>query len=433
MPAGMDGQRAGAVERSLGLELSDEQRIAARDAWDAFWRSRLLVWVAGILALVAFGAIPSAPTHDLHGLTEPFGPLGSILVAPAARWDSVWFLEVAIHGYDVSARTAFFPLYPLLLAAGAPFTGSALLVGLLVSGLATLAALFLLHRLVALDLGAERSRTVLMVAAFFPGALFFSAVYSESLYLALSVGAIYAARRGRWPLAASLGALCATTRSVGLLIVVPLAVLYLYGPRTDRPAALVRSLRPRYPLRRDFLWLGLVPLGLLAYLAYLGVTTGDPLSPFAAQGRWERHLTGPFVGVFEGALAALQGLRQLVSGERFPLYFPQETGDPFLIGARNILQFGFLLLAIAGTVGVFRRLPAAYGFYVLAALALPLSAPAAGQPLQSLPRFMAVLFPLHMWLALWASERGALRPVLVGSGAFLALWAGLFTTWTAAG
>jgi hypothetical protein len=51
-------------------------------------------------------------------------------------------------------------------------------------------------------------------------------------------------------------------------------------------------------------------------------------------------------------------------------------------------------------VGVLRRLPAAYGAYVAAALALPLSFPVGPQPLMSLPRFLAVLFPLFMWLAL---------------------------------
>ena len=60
-----------------------------------------------------------------------------------------------------------------------------------------------------------------------------------------------------------------------------------------------------------------------------------------------------------------------------------------------------------------RRLPAAYGAYVVGALALPLSYPVGPQPLMSLPRFVAVLFPLFMWLGLWLSEGGRGRRLAV--------------------
>ena len=56
---------------------------------------------------------------------------------------------------------------------------------------------------------------------------FFSAVYTESLFLALSAGCFYLARRERWVWAGVLGGLAAATRSIGVLLVVPLAVLYL--------------------------------------------------------------------------------------------------------------------------------------------------------------------------------------------------------------
>jgi hypothetical protein len=100
-----------------------------------------------------------------------------------------------------------------------------------------------------------------------------------------------------------------------------------------------------------------------------------------------------------------------------------------VIGAQNLMLFASLLLAIAGTVGALRRLPAAYGGYLVVALALPLSYPVIAQPLMSLPRFLAVLFPLHMWLALWARRRGWQRRVVVASALLLALAAAQFTAW----
>jgi hypothetical protein len=60
---------------------------------------------------------------------------------------------------------------------------------------------------------------------------------------------------------------------------------------------------------------------------------------------------------------------------------------------------------------------------------LPLSVPALDEPLKSLPRFMLVLFPLWIALALWARERGRLRGVLVVMGTLLAVSSAVFTTW----
>ena len=77
-----------------------------------------------------------------------------------------------------------------------------------------------------------------------------------------------------------------------------------------------------------------------------------------------------------------------------------------------------------------RRLPAAYGAYVVAALALPLSYPVAPQPLMSLPRFVAVLFPLAIWLAVWMTGRAERERLVLGAFAVaLAVYTGIFATW----
>ena len=144
-------------------------------------------------------------------------------------------------------------------------------------------------------------------------AFFFSAVYSESLYLALSVGLFWSARHGRWMWVGVLGALAAATRSAGVLLVLPALVLYLHGPREDR-APDMPGMR-RYRLRRDALWLLLMPLGIAIYMAYLGLSGGNALLPFHAQDVWNRHFAGPFVGVWDGLRAGFDGLRQLLLAE----------------------------------------------------------------------------------------------------------------------
>ncbi|HWC28094.1 MAG TPA: mannosyltransferase family protein [Solirubrobacteraceae bacterium] len=396
---------------------------AIADAWRALWLSRLLVWAAAVAAVLLFGLSGRQEDFDPAGLTTPFGATGDVLAAPLARWDSVWYLAIAAEGYGGGAREAFFPLYPLLVrVVGAPL-GSALVGGALLSTALLAVALVLLHRLVALDHDRAVARNAVLVAALFPMSFFFSAVYSESLFLALSIGAVYAARRERWAWAGALGALAATTRSAGVLLLVPLAMIYLWD--VGRP-----SLRAHRPLRADALWLGLVPLGLAAYCGFLALAGHDALAPFRAQEVWFRSFAGPFVGAWDGLVAAVQGLRQLLSGAREPVYFGAAGGDPFVAARHNVELLAWLALTLVAVAGALRRLPAAYGAYVVAALALPLSFPVGPQPLMSLPRFVAVLFPLAIWLALWMTGRTLReRLVLAGFAVALAIYSGIFATW----
>jgi len=395
-----------------------------RDAWHALWLSRILIWAVGVFALLQLGRRPGWARFDPAGLTAPFGELGNLLVAPGARWDSVWYLAIAQDGYGDHTRAAFFPLYPGLAdVVGLPF-GSALVGGLVVSGACFLAALCAIHRLASIELGETFARPAVLLVAFFPMSFFFSAVYSESLFLACSAGAFLAARRERWLWAALLGGLAAATRSIGVLLVLPLAWLYLRGPRSIGP-------RPgwRYPLRWSAAWLLLVPVGLGVYLSYLAANGIDALAPFHVQEAWLRHFSAPLGGVWDGARAAWDGVRQLASGSRTPVFFGGAGGDSFQVAGQNIMLFAFLALAVLALVGVLRRLPFAYGLYVATALLLPLSYPVSAQPLMSLPRFLAVLFPLHLWAASWAQERGRLTTILAGGAVLLGLFTAQFAVW----
>ena len=131
-------------------------------------------------------------------------------------------------------------------------------------------------------------------------------------------------------------------------------------------------------------------------------------------------------------MGAFDGARQLLSGRRKPVYFTKAGGDPFTVARMNMMLFAFALAAVPAVVGALRRrLPLAYGAYVVCALALPLSWPVGPQPLMSLPRFEAVLFPLFMWLGAWSSEGGRRREriVLGVSAAGLVVFTALFATW----
>lgn len=364
------------------------------------------MWVVGIVAVKVAGLSGRASDFDPAGLTHPYGELGNLLLAPAARWDSVWYLSIAHDGYADGTRAAFFPLYPLL--------ARGVVGGILVSALAAAAALAALHRLGRLELGEPAARASVWLVACFPMAFFLTAVYSEALFLALSVGSVLAARTDRWAVAGVLGGLAAATRSAGVVLLVPLVLLWWSQGRGTRQLA----------------WLALVPAGLAAFCVALAAGGHDGLAPFHAQEVWFRHFAGPFAGVWDGTVAAFDGARQLLSGSRTPVYFRQAGGDPYLAAAHNLELFAALVAAIPALIGTFRRLPIAYGAYVVVALALPLSWPVTPQPLMSLPRFELVLFPLFLWLGSWAARRRARLPLLAaGLLALQALAVAEFATW----
>jgi hypothetical protein len=412
-------------------------RAALCVSWQAFWSSRLLVLSSGVLAVLSFGNARGWRGFDPAALTTPYGYFGNLLAAPFARWDSVWYLTIAKSGYDhETARTAFFPLYPLSVHGVGFVTGSDLLAGVLVSLVSFGVALVLLYRLVALELDAELARLVVLLVAFCPMAYFFSAVYSESLFLALSIGCIWQARNGRWAWAGILGGLGAAERATGIALVIPLVLFFLYGPRLDRgPAGLPRGagrwrrLLPRYRPSPALGWSLLVPAGLGAYVLGLALSSGYGLAPFGAGAAWYRHFAGPFGGVWDGAVAAWAGLRQLVHGPPPPIYFAPAAGNPLWVAGANLTLFGCLILGTVALVGTFRRLPLAYGAYCLASLAVPLSYPVTPQPLQSLPRYEVVLFPLFIWSAWWLRRRQLATPAIAALATLLGLFTAEFATW----
>ncbi len=434
---------------------SPAHAAALRDAWRALWSSRLLVWVAGSGTVAALGLGPARKVIAHETLTRGHGWLGDILVAPAARWDAGWYLLIAREGYKPSLgavtapRAAFFPLYPLLVRGVSSLLVPPVIAGVLVSLLALFAALYGLHRLTALEAGGGRrgrevARLAVLVTAFAPMAFFFSAIYSESLYLALSVGVFWCARKGHWALTGVLGALACATRPTGILLLAPALVLYLYGPRQDRPPdralagpetggrlrSLVSVAQPRYRLRPELSWLALMPAGVALFAAYLALAGGDASAPFHAQSLWGRDFAGPFGGLWSAAVAAFDGARQLLSLQGAHSYFPHASGAPLVSASHNVLLLVFAIAAVLGVVGVLRTLPFAYGVYVLLALALPLSYPVSSEPLMSLPRFLLVLFPLAMWLGAWLTAHPRARaPVLAVFALSMAFFTGAFASW----
>jgi Mannosyltransferase (PIG-V) len=384
-----------AVRPALHLER------ARAPALGIFLWSRALIWLAAIFALFFFepnrhrnaDRWDTARLHDLGYVTDVW-----------ARWDSDFFLRIAQNGYD-EASAAFHPLYPGLVAVlGRAFFGHYIIAGLVISLAAALGSFVLLHRLAEERLGAEGARRAVLYLALFPMALFLQAVYSESLFLLLVLGAFALAERNRFPAAGLVAGLAILTRAAGLALLPALGLL---------------AWRSRDRIRA----LGGLTLALPVAAVYplvLWRELGDPLAFADAQERWHRHLSyaGPLGGVWEGLVAGWHGLEQFVVGHGTRVV----GASPDHAAAENLQALVFLALFIILTAVAWRRFGAPYGLFATASLAIPLSSPSDRWPLLSLPRFGLVIFPFFLALAALAAGRPRLNTAI---GACSALFLGV--------
>jgi mannosyltransferase PIG-V len=371
-------------------------RAGQRQALDIYLWSRTAIWIAAIFAFFFFepNRHPNADRWDTRRLHD-LGYFTDIW----ARWDSDFFLRIAQNGYD-DASAAFHPLYPALIAAlGRAFFGHYVLAGLLVSLLCCLGSFVLLHRLAEEHLGAEGAGRSVLYLAVFPMALFLQAVYSESLFLLLVLGAFALAERNRFAGAGLVAGLAILTRAAGLALLPALALLA--WRHRDRLRALA----------------GIALAGPVAavYPLVLWQQVGDPWAFADAQDRWHRHLSraGPLGGVWDGLVAGWRGLEQFVAGHGTHV----SGANPMHAAAENLQALAFLALFLALTVVAWRRFGAPYGSFAALSLAIPLSYPSSRWPLLSLPRFGLVVFPLFLALAAVTATRPRLHTAVVACSA----------------
>jgi hypothetical protein len=381
-----------------------------RHAWmwgGALWvASRLAVLVAAYFGLV-LGTI-DAP--DANGYRANLGPSGASWATFAhvlQQFDVNWYLAVATQGYAPGQFSAFFPVYPLLihtLHLVAPWL-SPLACAVLISNVALLVALALLVRLTALELGQPAGKNSALLVLAYPAAFVLAIGYTESTYLALALGAMYAVRTGRWPLAGLLAAATVLTRLTGLALLPAFAWEYLRQSPLRWEDVRARGLRWsawRTPgdgsrtlrtLAGRLTAVAAIPLALGAYAGYLWWRLGNPLMFLKVEGLyWNHHKTLPTQGI-AWALATL-GQHPLGS----------------YLDARDLLD----VLPIALFLGVLalgvRRLPLAYSLYGFMVLLLVLSSPIPGtRPLQSGDRYVLAVFPVFMLLGYWEQRWPSLR------------------------
>ena len=321
------------------------------------------------------------------------------------RWDAVHYTQIAQFGYQSIYDTAFFPLFPLLIKGTALLFGNQgyIAIGMILSNLALLGTLFVLYQIAVDALGEQVGRRTLLYLCIFPTAFFFFAAYNESLFLLLTASAFLAMRRQKWWLAGILGFLAALTRSAGLFLVIPF-LWELWMARetiTDSEQSTMRKLLDMLP---RVLPVVLIPLGTLLYCIYCWKAFNNPFAFAAVQSHWDRHLTWPWVGIWEA-------LREIFRIQPFGSFYEVHL----LLDLTATV--GFIALAILG----WRRLRTSYSIWVALLLFYTLISPAIAQAdvLVSNQRFVLEMFPAFITLAALSVKHPRLHQGLLIAFPFL--------------
>lgn len=384
-------------------------RTALKEAAWAFLFSRLtilLVSYIGIVLIPQFGT--GSPLHCTLGIQT--------CIFMWYRWDAVAYTGIAHQGYSFTPDVAYFPLWPLLMHYGGLLLGgffplSYYLAGLLLANICFFFTLVVLYCLLTEDFEPSLARRALFYLSFYPYALFFFVGYSESLFVFLCVAVFLLLRRGKaldWWCAGALGFLAALTRSSGVLLAIPFLVMYIqqfWLPGKRDQSSVLQKLNAFVPIL-------LIPAALLAYLAYLASTKGNPfLLQSEEVSYWHRHFALLW-DTFD--LVA----RSILRGSLFSLDV-----------LKNGVDLAFTLLPLLALVLGWKRLPLHYSLFALAIMLFSLSFPLGTvNPLASQPRYMMTAFPILVIFALWGKRTRFDQAYLAVAIALLAVNTILFIT-----
>lgn len=321
-------------------------------------------------------------TSLLHFLSDPHWLVGSFLFSSWANFDGVHYLLIAANGYTQNA--GFFPMYPILIffltsiispsAAIYPFYPVQYLAVLFVSNLLFLLALIILYKLIRLDHEDEVAVWGIIFILLFPTSFFFASIYSESLFLLLTLLSFYFARTNRWFLASICGGLLTATRFVGIAIIP--ALIYEF----------VKNEKSLVKLKSLFLFI--TPLGLLSYMLFNFLKWGDAFYFIQAQGSFYNERSVDSIVLIAQTIFRYIKILTTLSPSIFEWWIA-------------ILEISvFFFVSIMFFVAWKKKVRLSYLIFALICFLIPAST----GTFSGLPRYVLILFPIFIALALVKSK-----------------------------
>lgn len=342
---------------------------------------RLLLFIPVLLGAAYLPIGNSYPffeiTYYQHNLPEIFN---YPVLKAWANFDGVHYFNIGFDGYVNQAR--FFPLLSLLIymfGLGNFSVTWSFIVALILPNIFFVAALLMFYKLLKLDYSPKISLETIIYLIVFPTSFFFVSVYTESLFLLLTISIFYFIRKKSWVVAVSLGVLLSATRLVGFLIIP--AMLYEY---------FLQNKTFKFKNYLEFLSIILItPLGLLAYAFYNLRTWGSWTYFFTSQGD---------LGNSRSVNTFITPPQTIYRYFKILITLPTSQFEWWLAVLELLsFTFGCIFIYIAWKKGV------RTSYLIFGSLAFLL--PVLSGTFSGLPRYVLLVFPIFIAIALLKSQR----------------------------
>jgi hypothetical protein len=301
------------------------------------------------------------------------GNFGAVVKHTVINWDAIWYLKTALEGYATPRQAAFFPLLPALIKVFSFIIKDAAWAGLVISNTAGFISAIFLYNLTLKYFTKKAAVYACLIFAAAPTALFFTSIYNEPLFLALSCAFFFVLSEKKWLAAALLAAFATACRATGVFFVIPFAAVYFTAGRENfRPVKLM-------------IYLLIMLSGILSYMVFLYIKSGDPFLFVKAQGILWVSRAGfavPFSAYIKEAANLIRDL-SVFSGQRTSLsviYFTSALAFVFMgmyefknAGFENILYFGIFVVFLSiqpTTMSYSRYLSSVPQFWIIPAVYL---------------------------------------------------------------
>lgn len=347
--------------------------------------------------------IAKLPLNPLFPVS--YNPIGDALLGIWNRWDGYRYFLLAYSGYSAPsnlANTVFYPLYPMILRALWKLTGLDLIaLSLVVSTLTAFFALYMLYRVTEDWFGEPTAKFSLAAMVIYPTALFLVGPYTEGLFLGLTLAAFYLARKDRWLLAGLCAALASLTRGPGALTAFPLAWIAFEKWREKR-----------------FAW----------SLSLIGMGIGAAAPGLAGIGflLWRQWMGFPSIMILQKVYFgsfAINPLAGLFNGIKDVILHPSVTN--VTEGAAIVGWISLYALMIVKR----KCIPVEWLIYMgINLLVFVTKANALISPMQSIGRYVLVLFPGFIFIGDWLARLNP-RPrsaYIIASASLLMIFCALY-------
>lgn len=350
----------------------------------AGWRVVLFLWSFFIAKYTVF--TPSFPYSEsiLSGTGFPRW------IWSFANFDGVHYVNIARSGYFAQYSQAFFPLYPLLASHIGRILGEdgKLMSGLIISAISFYIAIILLVKLLNIDSTISRKihhrqkNLTIWFLLIFPTSFYFSAYYTESLFLLLSLFSVYLARKKRWIWSGIIAAFASATKITGIVLVFPLLYEWYITYHTQSYKSIFRNLNASLIVLLKSPVLYLAPIGIVSYMIFLQLRYHDALYFWHAQSAFGAERSGDSI-IFP--LQTLYRYLKILKNVDF-------SSHTFFVAS---LELGATIFAaVALFLGHRLKIRKSYLWYGWVLLLIPMFS----GTLSSMPRYILMIFPIYIVL-----------------------------------